>query len=116
MPHDRPQGRLVFHSFRYVKAGDTVRRILGRATVELRVTEVDEEFIYCGRPGVGWKFDRATGIEVDEEIGWGPQFGVAGSYLIHPHEVPPGTVDLATSGGPATQALPDEDDQAARDE
>jgi hypothetical protein len=78
--------RVVHHSFRYVLAGDTVTRILSGAPMQLKVTEVDERFIYCGPSGIGWKFDRATGIEVDEEIGSGPEFGIALSYLIHPTE------------------------------
>jgi hypothetical protein len=65
-----------------VQAGDVVTRILGGVPVDLKVTGVDERFIYCGPPGVGWKFDRETGFEVDEEIGWGvPPAGVVGSYL-----------------------------------
>ena len=65
-----------------VKAGDTVlRMIAGAIPMELRVTEVDADFIYCGPPGQGWKFDRETGAEVDEGLGWGPQFGATGSYL-----------------------------------
>jgi hypothetical protein len=79
--------RTFRHSFRDVKAGDTVSRILGDAPMELIVTEVDEQFIYCGPVGVGWKFDRETGIEVDEEISWGLEFGVVGSYLRHPEEM-----------------------------
>jgi hypothetical protein len=86
---DDPQMRVVHYSFRYVKPGDKVRRVLGGAAMTLAVSAVDENSIHCGPPGVGWKFDRATGIEVDEEIGWGPQFGVAGSYLIHPYEEVP---------------------------
>jgi hypothetical protein len=65
-----------------VQAGDVVTRILGGLPIDLRVTGIDEHFIYCGPPGVGWKFDRVTGVEVDEEIGWGvPPVGVVGSYL-----------------------------------
>ena len=65
-----------------LRTGDVVTRILGGSPMDLRVTGVDERFIYCGPPGVGWKFDRETGIEVDEEIGWGvPPAGVVGSYL-----------------------------------
>jgi hypothetical protein len=69
-------------SFTDVKAGDTVLRLLaGTIPMELSVSEVDADFIYCGAPGEGWKFDRETGAEVDEELGWGPQFGATGSYL-----------------------------------
>ena len=34
----------------------------------------------------GWEFDRATGAEVDEELGWGPG-GVTGSYIEPKDEV-----------------------------
>ena len=62
--------------------GDIVTRLLaGTIPMELRVTAVDARFIYCGPAGSGWKFDRASGAEVDEELGWGPQFGATGSYL-----------------------------------
>ena len=33
----------------------------------------------------GWEFDLATGMEVDEEIGWGPG-GISGSWLETPDE------------------------------
>ena len=65
-----------------IRAGDVVTRILGGQPMELRVTQVDEHLIYCGKPGVGWSFDRVTGVEVDEELGWGPQFGITGTYLV----------------------------------
>ena len=65
-----------------VRAGDVVTRLLGGSPMDLKVTLVDEKLIYCGKPGVGWSFDRATGVEVDEELGWGPQFGITGSYLV----------------------------------
>lgn len=69
-------------SFRAIGVGDTVTRLLaGSVPMTLVVTGVDERFIHCGGPG-GWKFDRSTGIEVDEELGWGPQFGISGSYLV----------------------------------
>jgi hypothetical protein len=48
--------------------------------MELPVTEVTDDLIVCGGPN-GWRFDRLTGIEVDEDLGWGPQFGVSGSFL-----------------------------------
>ena len=65
-----------------IRAGDVVSRLLGGTPMDLKVTLVDEKLIYCGKPGVGWSFDRTTGAEVDEEIGWGPQFGITGSYLV----------------------------------
>jgi hypothetical protein len=58
------------------KVGDEVVRMLGGTIpMPLRVTGVDDEFIHCGP----WKFDRATGAEVDEELGWGD--GGTGSYI-----------------------------------
>jgi hypothetical protein len=70
-------------SFRDINAGDTVTRLLGGSIpMLLVVTRVDERFIYCGDEGVGYKFDRESGFEVDEEIGWGPQFGLTGSFLV----------------------------------
>ena len=68
--------------FTEVKEGWIVSRDMGGAVMKLGVTSVDERFIYCGPIGFGWKFDRATGIEVDEDLGWGPQFGKVGSYLV----------------------------------
>ena len=44
--------------------------------MRLFVSEVTPEFIKCG----DWKFDRCTGYEVDELIGWG--VGDSGSILI----------------------------------
>lgn len=69
--------------FRSIRPGDTVTRILGGHPMQLGVTEVDEEFIYCGGDG-SWKFDLDTGWEVDEGIGWGPASGITGSFLLPP--------------------------------
>jgi hypothetical protein len=70
------------NSYRAMKVGDIVTRLLaGSIPMKLVVTDVDDRFIYCGGPG-GWKFDRDDGYEVDEDIGWGPQFGITGSFLL----------------------------------
>lgn len=29
-----------------------------------------------------WTFDKATGMEVDEGLRWGPQYGVTGTYIV----------------------------------
>lgn len=70
-------------NFESVKAGDEVIRMLASSIpMPLTVSEVDEEFIYCGPRDVGWKFSRKTGGEVDEFLGWD---GVnTGSYLLAP--------------------------------
>lgn len=63
-------------SFRDIKPGDVVTRLIGGVMpMELTVTAVDERLIHCGP----WTFDRETGAEVDEELGWGPEG--TGSYL-----------------------------------
>lgn len=41
----------------------------------LKVTAIDDKLIHCG----DWTFDLATGAEVDEDLGWGPDG--TGSYL-----------------------------------
>jgi hypothetical protein len=75
--------------------------MLGTIPVQLLVTDVDERFVYCGGPH-GWKFDRITGMEVDEELGWGPQFGITGSYLLPPGET---EVDVTLADDDARRAL-----------
>ncbi len=64
-----------------LKVGDKVMRMLGGpkgVPHELWVTSITDTEIYCG----AWTFDRATGVEIDEDLGWGPKHGVTGSYLI----------------------------------
>lgn len=58
-----------------MKVDDRVTRILAGIPMRLKVTAVDDKFIHCGP----WKFDKVTGAEVDEELGWGPKG--TGSYL-----------------------------------
>jgi hypothetical protein len=70
-------------SFEHIKVGDTLTRILGGVIpVELKVTEVTETEILCGARGIGWMFDRKTGAEIDEVLGWGHPPKTTGSYLI----------------------------------
>lgn len=74
-------------SFRDIKPGEEVVRMLGgMVKMTLLVDHVDDNFIYVGFEKGGWKFCRDTGAEVDEELGWGPQFGVTGSFLVKPEE------------------------------
>lgn len=50
-----------------VKVGDKVTRMLaGSIPMDLRVSEVTDKLIICGP----WTFDRITGAEIDEELGW----------------------------------------------
>jgi hypothetical protein len=61
-----------------VKVGDTARRMLaGVVPMQLKVTEVTDTEIVCG----DWRFDRATGAEIDEGLGWGPPPLITGSYI-----------------------------------
>ena len=65
-----------------VKPGDKIVRMLaGTIPMELIVTEVTETEILCGARDEGYLFDRKTGAEIDEEIGWGPPPKITGSYL-----------------------------------
>ena len=78
--------------FSHIKVGDKVRRNLGGVIMDLRCTELDAKFIYCGAPGIGWKFDRKTGGEVDEELEWGTknEFGMTnrtGSRLVEENKI-----------------------------
>ena len=58
--------------------GDEVVRLLGgRIPMYLKVTALYEDRIVCG----AWEFDRKTGIEIDEQFGWGPTTGKSGSVL-----------------------------------
>lgn len=53
-------------SFRDVKVGDTVHRLLaGLIPMNLPVEKVTEDLIICVG---GWEFDRDTGVEVDDMI------------------------------------------------
>jgi hypothetical protein len=64
--------------FQDVKVGDTVNRKMGGVVVmPLKVTAVDEKFVYCGP----WQFERDTGYEYDPGMGWGSKFGVTGSFI-----------------------------------
>jgi len=72
--------------FMAVKKGDRVRRVLAESTsMDLDVVRVDERLIYCGAEVngafAGWTFDRATGVEEDEDLGWGILKGTSGSRL-----------------------------------
>lgn len=66
-----------------VKPGDVVTRMLaGTIPMKLNVTEVTDDIIYCGPQGIGYVFDKKTGAEIDEDLGWGPPPKITGSYLL----------------------------------
>lgn len=57
------------------KVGDVVTRYFAGAPMELKISKITPEIIECG----DWRFDRKTGAEIDEFLGWGP--GMTGSYI-----------------------------------
>lgn len=73
-------------SFDYLKIGDRVsRHIGGQHFMNLSVTGYGNHpkhgpLIICSE----WEFHVATGLEVDDVLGWGPQG--SGSYLVHADE------------------------------
>lgn len=77
-------------SFRHLKVGDRVTRMLGDLPMLMEVTEVKEDNIVCaavGKEGKGlfkgdWEFNRDVGCEEDADLKWGKAFGRTGSYLI----------------------------------
>lgn len=72
--------------FKNVMPGDTVTRMLaGDIPMKLVVTSIDRDFIYCGVPGVGWKFRRDNGGEVDEMLEW-DGISKTGSFLSDPEK------------------------------
>lgn len=63
--------------FDNVKIGSVVTRLLaGDVPMQLKVTFVDDSYIYCG----GWKFLKSNGAEVDEQLGW-DGVNITGSVL-----------------------------------
>jgi len=61
-----------------VAVGETVFRFIGSSGIPMpiQVTAVTEDRIICG----GWQFDKRTGAEIDEFLGWGPT--LTGSYIL----------------------------------
>jgi hypothetical protein len=61
-----------------IKVGDTVTRMLaGTIPCQLTVTEITDDRIICG----GWEFDKRTGAEIDDDLGWGPPPKITGSFI-----------------------------------
>lgn len=77
--------------FKNVKVGDIVTRNMCGILIKMQVATVDDKLLHCrlykpcGRyaelaANELWTFDRETGAEIDEELGWGN--GGTGSYLM----------------------------------
>jgi hypothetical protein len=64
--------------FETLKVGDKVLRLLGGSVpMWLHVTGLTDTLITCA----DWTFDRTTGAEIDEYLGWGPPPLMTGSFL-----------------------------------
>ncbi len=58
---------LTKEQYNSIKAGDVIERMLAFCIPNYFIVEsVDDKYIHAG--GLGWKFDKNTGIEVDEDI------------------------------------------------
>jgi hypothetical protein len=85
----RPEAKeieiIVAKKLSEVEMGETVLGWLGgcNSPMPLIVANVTANRIVCAG---GWQFDRATGAEIDETLGWGPG-GVTGSYIEPQDEV-----------------------------
>ena len=64
--------------FENLNVGDVVTRMLGGTIpMKLSVSAITDRIITCS----AWQFDRVTGAEIDEVLGWGPPPLMTGSYL-----------------------------------
>jgi hypothetical protein len=61
-----------------IGVGDTVFRYFADnvGPMRLKVTALTEDRVICG----DWQFDKRTGAEIDEFLGWGP--ASTGSYVL----------------------------------
>lgn len=82
-----------FMDITQLKPGDFVTRLLANTIpVPMRVVRVDDIVVCCTqrdipsevalRRGLIWTFDKETGAEIDDDLGWGPAHGVTGSQLL----------------------------------
>jgi len=75
-------------SLRDLEVGDKVVRLMGGLEMPGTVMFIEEDLIYVACEGTEgwskeslWRFDRDTGCEEDEDLGWGKEYGVTGSYI-----------------------------------
>lgn len=77
-------------SFDYLKVGDRVKRYHGSGFfMDMEIVEIKDNLLVCaavekkggGLFMGGWTFDIETGMEVDEDLEWGPKHGGSGTYL-----------------------------------
>jgi hypothetical protein len=73
----------------HVTVGSRVRRLLaGTVPMDLWVIRSEPDRFHCAGilnedapEGTYWTFDRDSGAEIDDELGWGPEHGMTGSYI-----------------------------------
>lgn len=74
-----------------LKVGNFVVRNMCGIQMRLRISKITPSKIHCG----GWEFDRKTGAEIDEELGWGAPPKMTGSYIhLGPHPLTHSYSDL----------------------
>lgn len=68
-----------------VKIGDKIIRNICGTCMTFVVTDLTDTIIICGgdrNEHNGWWFDRETGAEIDEDLGWGPPPKMTGSFAV----------------------------------
>lgn len=85
-----------------IKSGDIFTRTMGYPTgipMFMMVVDVIEDIIYAvprdlkgspfenlfDDPKSWYKFDKKTGMEIDDDLAWGPSYGVTGTYITQIH-------------------------------
>lgn len=80
-------------TFTHLKVGDPFIRLLaGSIPMEMIVTKIENESLFARAKNLSyessscndeadWQFDRKTGVEIDEDLHWGPKYGVTGSFI-----------------------------------
>lgn len=63
-----------------------IRKLGGVLDMEMRVVKIEDGVIHCTAvdeptQDITWEFDQVTGAEIDEDLRWGPKYGVTGSFL-----------------------------------
>lgn len=60
----------------------------GELPMKMVVTSIENSIITCAALqddgstfNGGWTFDESTLAEIDEDLKWGPKYGVTGSFL-----------------------------------
>jgi hypothetical protein len=72
-----------------MEIGDKLTRNMAGLMMPMVVRDIGPTKIVCDAitesgaifPG-GWTFDIATGIEIDDDLEWGPAYGRSGSFIV----------------------------------